>query len=102
MDRICDLHTHSTFSDGTLSPAQLIQLAETERIAAVALCDHNTVAGLPLFLKAAAHSIVEAIPGVEFSTDYEGRELHILGLFVEAQHYAAVTEMVEQMMRRKE
>ena len=102
MERICDLHVHSTYSDGTLSPAELIRLAEKENIGAIALSDHNTVAGLPEFLLAAKESPVEAIPGIEFSTEYHGGELHILGLFLQPQHYDAVKEKVEQMMRRKD
>ena len=92
MDKICDLHVHSIYSDGTLSPAELVQLAEKSGVAAVALCDHNTVAGLPDFLEAAEKSNVKAIPGVEFSTDYGATELHILALFVKKQHYAAITQ----------
>lgn len=102
MAQFCDLHTHSTYSDGTLSPAQLISLAQEKELCAVALCDHNTVAGLPEFLAVAVGSTVEAIPGVEFSTDYEGRELHILGLFVKPEHYGAVTKKLEQMLLWKE
>lgn len=102
MVRICDLHTHSTYSDGTFSPEQLVRLAEKKGISAVALCDHNTVAGLPEFLAAAAKTNVEAVPGVEFSTEYRGVELHILGLFVKPQHYAAVTEKLKQMLSYKE
>lgn len=102
MEKICDLHVHSTCSDGTFSPVELIRQAQAQRLWAVALCDHNTVAGLPAFLTAAEGSGVQAIPGIEFSTDYRGGELHILALFVMPQHYAAVTAQVEQMMRRKE
>jgi predicted metal-dependent phosphoesterase TrpH len=102
MKNLCDLHLHSTCSDGTLRPSELIRMAETLGLGAVALCDHNTVAGLPEFLAAAAESEVEAVPGVEFSTDYRDGELHLLALFVEPAHYAAVTEKVEGMWRRKE
>lgn len=102
MERYCDLHVHSTCSDGTVTPAGLIALAEETGLGALALCDHNTVAGLPAFLDAAAHSNVKAVPGVEFSTDYRGTELHILGLFVQPRHFAAVTEKLTQMRRRKE
>lgn len=97
-----DLHVHSTYSDGTLSPEELIRLAEENGVTAVALCDHNTVGGLPEFLGAAQGRNLEAIPGIEFSTDYQGTELHILGLFVEPEHYAAVTEKVNWMLIRKE
>ena len=102
MEEICDLHIHSAFSDGTMTPAQLIDLAQQLRVGAVALCDHNTVAGLPEFLDAARDSGVWAVPGIEFSTDYEGTELHILALFVKPQHYAQITARTEQMLRRKE
>ena len=102
MEKFCDLHTHSTYSDGTLTPAELIALAESLGLGALALSDHNTVAGLPAFLEAAAHSTVEAIPGVEFSTDYGDRELHILALFVKPEYYAAVTEKVSIMLQCKE
>lgn len=97
-----DLHTHSTFSDGTLSPAELITLAEQTGLSAIALCDHNTVAGLPEFCSAAEGSCVEAVPGVEFSTDYRGKELHILGLFIQPAHYDAVTALLDEMMAKKE
>ena len=102
MTAVIDLHVHSTFSDGTLSPAALIRLAEESGLKAVALCDHNTVAGLPDFLAAAEGSSVEAIPGIEFSTDYRGTELHILGLFVRECHYDAIMAKVNSMLILKE
>lgn len=98
----CDLHTHSYFSDGTCSPAQLIAQAEMLQLSAVALCDHNTVAGLPEFLAAAERSPVEAVPGVEFSTQYGNTELHILGLFIQAEKYVQVTEMLNTFLQAKE
>lgn len=102
MAPICDLHIHSVYSDGTFTPEQLIRLAEKTDVSALALCDHNTVAGLPLFLKAAEGSNVRAVPGVELSTEYEGAELHILGLFLKEQYYGAVTAWTEQMLQCKE
>ena len=102
MAQFCDLHTHSTYSDGTVTPTQLIRIAEAAGVAAVALTDHNTAAGLPEFLNAAAQSTVKAVPGVEFSTDYGQTELHILALFVKPEYYAAVEELVGQMLLRKE
>lgn len=98
----CDLHTHSNYSDGTYTPAELITQAQRIGLAAVALTDHNTVAGLPDFVAAGQGSGVEAVPGCEFSTDYNGVELHILGLFVEPSHYATVTALLEQAQQEKE
>ena len=82
MEIFCDLHTHSTYSDGTCTPAEIIANAEALGLSAVALTDHNTVAGVPDFLAAARGRSVEAIPGVELSTNYEETELHIVGLFL--------------------
>lgn len=100
--KYCDLHTHSIFSDGTFTPAELIEGAKKAGLAAIALTDHNTVAGLPDFLAAAENSGVEAVPGVEFSTDYGDVELHILALYVQPEHYAIITQLLEDVTRRKE
>lgn len=102
MDKLCDLHTHSIYSDGTYSPAQLIAEAEQIGLCALALTDHNTVAGLPVFLAAAENSPVEAVPGIEFSTDYLDTELHIVTLFVRPEHYTAITEVTDEMNKRKQ
>lgn len=101
-----DLHTHTHFSDGTYSPAELIDEAERMGLAAIALCDHNTVRGLEEFLAAAKDSPVEAIPAVEFSTDYltDGgkiKELHIVALFVRPEYYDDITAMVAPIAENK-
>lgn len=101
MNSFCDLHTHSHYSDGTYSPEQLIQAAREIGLSAVALTDHNTVDGLPEFVEAARNTPVEAVPGVEFSTEYGGRELHILGLFIEPRHYDAVNARLDQFLQQK-
>lgn len=81
---IIDLHTHSTYSDGTDTPEELIRAANEKGLSALALTDHDTVAGVPEFLHAGAnHSGLLTIPGVEISTLYFRREIHILGLFID-------------------
>lgn len=80
--KFCDLHTHSIHSDGTYTPKQLIDASIEIGLSAIALCDHNTVDGLPEFLTAAKDKNINAITGAEFSVDYEGTELHLLGLFI--------------------
>ena len=102
MEKYCDLHAHSTASDGSLTPTQLLQLAVQSGLSAVVLCDHNTVAGLPEFTRAAEGLPIEAVPGVEFSTEYLGTELHILALYIRPEHYAAINAIVEDFKRRKE
>jgi len=100
--KICDLHTHSIYSDGSWTPAQLIHEAERIGLAAIALTDHNTVAGLPAFLEAARGREVEAVPGVEFSSDHHGTDVHVLGLFIQPAYYDTVTDLLEEMQRQKE
>lgn len=102
MKEFCDLHTHSVCSDGTVTPAELIRLADELGLGAVALCDHNTVAGLEEFRNAARSSDVEAVCGIEFSADYRGGEVHILALFVEPRHHGPITEKVEAVLAGKE
>ncbi len=102
MTKNCDLHTHSHYSDGTASPAEIIRLAREKGLSAVALTDHNTIQGLPEFLEAAAGSTVRAIPGVEISTGFEGRELHIVGLFLRPAIYERVQDFVSVINIRKE
>lgn len=102
MREICDLHVHSYYSDGTCSPAELIELAQEAGLSAVALCDHNTVAGVPEFVEAARNRGVEAIPGIEFSTVYRDKELHILALFVAERYFEQITEMMTDFLRRKD
>lgn len=78
--KLIDLHVHSTCSDGTFTPAQLVECAAKAGLSAFALTDHDTVEGIPQALEAAERIGMEVIPGIEFSTVYQGRDLHILGL----------------------
>lgn len=78
-----DLHSHSTASDGTLAPAELVDQAEAVGLRALALTDHDTLAGLPAFLDAGRQSPVETVAGVEVACRYEKQNLHLVGLFVD-------------------
>lgn len=98
----CDLHIHSNNSDGTLTPEELVALAETQNVSAVALCDHNTVDGLSDFQKAAKSSNITAINGIEISTEYNGTELHILGLFLPEDKFEEISEMMSRIKIFKE
>lgn len=75
-----DLHCHTTYSDGSLTPTQLVQHAILKGVQALAITDHDTLAGWDEAL-AAAGSGVEIVPGVELSTVFNGRSLHILGYY---------------------
>lgn len=78
-----DLHVHSVYSDGTCTPAELIELAERKHLSHIALTDHDTTAGIPKALSAAEGSSVTLIPGVELSTDYGPTDVHIVGLGID-------------------
>ena len=86
--RAVDLHTHSNKSDGSYSPAELVDYAVTKGLCAVALTDHDTIDGLE---EAVSHSealrqankpSVEVVPGIEFSTKHEDNDVHIVGLYI--------------------
>jgi predicted metal-dependent phosphoesterase TrpH len=78
-----DLHTHTTASDGLLTPTRLVEQAAAGGLGAIAVTDHDTTAGLAEALAAGAERGVEVVPGVEISTSHAGLEVHLLGYFVE-------------------
>ena len=101
MKTYIDLHMHSTASDGTLSPAQIVASAMAEagnkkEPVVIALTDHDTVAGIPEFMKEAEKykERLTAVPGVEISTDYHGVEIHVLGYNIDI-HNAALLERLK-------
>lgn len=96
-----DLHTHSHFSDGTDSPTELVRKAKKQKLEAIALCDHNTVAGLPEFMAAGKNSTVETIPGTELTAEFDNTEVHILALFLPETQYDAVTLYVDPFRKAK-
>ncbi|MBM4284514.1 MAG: PHP domain-containing protein [Deltaproteobacteria bacterium] len=80
---LIDLHTHSTASDGSLTPAAVVRLARERGLAAIALTDHDTIDGLPEAIRAGVEEGVEVVPGVEISARHPGGSMHILGLLVD-------------------
>jgi predicted metal-dependent phosphoesterase TrpH len=89
-----DLHSHSDRSDGTMSPSDEMKLAASRDLAGVALTDHDTFDGL---VEAAATAVsigLEFVPGIEFSAEYDGASLHILGYWVDPDDPAIGAELV--------
>lgn len=80
---LVDLHVHSTRSDGTLSPEELVDYALEKGLKAIALTDHDTVDGIDGMLAYAEGKPIEIIPGIEYSTEYNKRDVHIVGLFID-------------------
>ena len=83
MFAMVDLHTHTTASDGTFSPSELVAYAIEKKLSALAITDHDTIAGLKEAFAAASNSNLELIPGIEFSTEYKGKDIHIVGLNID-------------------
>ena len=100
--KYCDLHVHSIYSDGTYTPEEILLEAERAGLSAVALCDHNTVDGVEHFRRAAEGKSVEAILGAEFSVDFEGEELHLLGLYLPDAAIPILNERMVEVQRLKD
>ncbi|MGC9031137.1 MAG: PHP domain-containing protein, partial [Desulfomonilaceae bacterium] len=81
-----DLHVHTSMSDGTYSPAEVVEMARKKGLRAIAITDHDTVAGVEPARRAAADSGVEIVPGVEMSTEWPRGIMHILGYFIDVEH----------------
>ena len=81
MSRI-DLHTHTTFSDGSFSPTELVALAVQQGLDILAITDHDTTEGILEAQKATKNLALELLPGVELSAQFQNREMHILGYFI--------------------
>ena len=80
--RYIDLHVHSTASDGTLTPSEVVDYAVKKNLYAIALTDHDTTDGI-YEAKNASGGRLEVIPGIEISADFNGTDLHILGLNID-------------------
>ena len=87
---VFDLHSHSTRSDGLLSPAEVVERAAQHGVHALALTDHDEVSGLPEARAAAAAAGIRLIPGVEVSVSWHGHTLHIVGLAIDADNATLV------------
>ena len=97
MEKRIDLHVHSNCSDGTLSPEELVTYAYEHGLCAFALTDHDTVKGMERAEKKAREYGIELIPGIEFSTNYQDRDVHILGLGIDISNHH-FTESLQQFL----
>lgn len=81
MEKLIDLHTHSVYSDGTMTPNELVCHAKNEGLSAIALTDHDSVSGVGEALEKGKEIGLEVVPGIEFSVQSE-TETHILGYYI--------------------
>lgn len=98
---IVDLHVHSNASDGTLLPSELVKEAKKAGLLAFALTDHDTVSGVPEAVAAGTACGIEVVPGIEISTCYKDKEIHIVGLFLDYTDKNFVSALGSETDRRK-
>jgi 3',5'-nucleoside bisphosphate phosphatase len=96
-----DLHSHTTASDGVLSPRDLVKLAARHGVRVLAVTDHDSVSGLPDAIEEAAKHGIEIVPGLEINCDVEGAEIHVLGYCVDWRAAWFETFLGEQRAERR-
>lgn len=96
-----DLHIHTTASDGSFTPAEVVELAARAGYAAIAVTDHDNTGGLPEAAAAGARLGVEIVPGIELSTEYAGGEVHILGYFIDPEA-DSLSDLLETALLHRE
>jgi predicted metal-dependent phosphoesterase TrpH len=97
-----DLHIHTTASDGTLTPSQVVQLAKKRRLKAIAITDHDTVDGVKEAVEEGQKLSLEVIPGVEISANARAGNVHLLGYFVETERGTLKEKLARLKQARSE
>ena len=97
-----DLHTHSTCSDGALTPAELITRAQACGVEVLALTDHDTVAGVAEAAATASVVGLRLIAGVEISATWRSQVIHILGLWIDPENLEFRKQLAQQDARRRD
>lgn len=100
-----DFHLHTKASDGKLSPKELISLAKKEQVDIIAVTDHDTIGGINEAIKEGENLGVKVIPGIELSTLYKGKSVHVLGYFkninkIDSNFKAYLEDMNQQRLNR--
>lgn len=81
--RAIDLHTHTLYSDGSMTPKELIDYAISKNLSTLAITDHDSIDGLNEAIEYAKDKDIELVPGVELATAFEGQDIHIVGLNID-------------------
>lgn len=102
-----DLHVHSNASDGTLSPTEVVELAASLSLSAIALTDHDTLAGIreaqaAALLLSDSENPIRIIPGTEISAAYNQKDIHILGLFLDIDNRPLKEALQTALIKREE
>ena len=100
MERLIDLHTHTTASDGSMNSKEIVRHAKEMGLCAIAITDHDTVEGIPEALDEGKRIGIEVIPGVEISASYKP-EMHILGYFTQ-ETYVNIKDILVQLRKNRD
>ncbi|WP_075187981.1 PHP domain-containing protein [Teredinibacter haidensis] len=102
MAQVYDLHCHSDQSDGALSPEDLVSRAKERQVTALALTDHDTIAGIERARNCARREGIDLIAGIEFSSQWSGRGIHVVGLNIDTGNMVLLKALEKQARVREE
>ncbi|MBM3249279.1 MAG: PHP domain-containing protein [Candidatus Omnitrophica bacterium] len=100
--KYADLHLHTSFSDGTYSPEQLVSASVKAGLSAIAVVDHDTVDGIEPVIKAASGEGLEVLAGIELSAEYQEQEVHILGYLIDYRNRELLSRLGDLKIKRRE
>ncbi|MFO7889539.1 MAG: PHP domain-containing protein [bacterium] len=99
-DEWADMHVHTTYSDGLLTPTQVVIKAREAGLKAVGIVDHDTLEGIEEAYLAGKRWGVEIVPGIELSSQCEGKDIHIIGYYCDPTH-PKISEYIEKFLKRR-
>ncbi len=99
--QLIDLHTHTTASDGSMLPEELVNYAKHKGLKAIAISDHDTTDGLPAAVDEGIRIGLEVIPAIEISADFDP-EMHILGYFIQGDYSRIAGVLADLRLKREE
>src|SRR5262249_58568387 len=97
-----DLHSHTLHSDGQRSPDELLAEARAAQVTVLSLTDHDTVSGVAEAAEAAARRGIRLVPGIELSCELHGREVHVLGHFLDPSSQSLLRLAADMLQERRE
>ncbi len=98
--KVVDLHTHTIFSDGNLTPQEVVKLAKLNGISAISITDHDEIAGISEATKIGKKLGIDIIPGVELSAKRENKSIHLLGYFIDI-HNQTLLNFLQEMKQAR-
>ncbi|MNJ30833.1 hypothetical protein D3C77_254450 [compost metagenome] len=96
----CDLHTHTEASDGLNTPSENVAYAKEKGLSGIAITDHDTVSGVAEAIAAGERLDILVVPGIEISTTYEGKDIHVLGYGIDIHDVVLNQRLMEQRQGR--